>query len=330
MEISTLDVKERLDSTRNILEAETSTSDTKEHLDSIPSTIADEPFRLDVQDYIVSEQEDKRRKTLCQEMGHELMEDLGKNLGDFHNFNKQIKYPESIPLSTNPNWFQRPYGATGKVHECTTLAFIAKLILDSFGLTYITLDSILDEIVKKHYRLWRLLYRDKILCSPEITVEGLKAAFPEDTQIQECTSLPEIYSVAGNPVGIGESPYFLDNLIYSICSWMHIPISIYDDTRIPEANQILENLKLGCPVPLRVSTEIYLGDSRPKNEYYVTLYGIEAGRAYVVDSKREHLTGIRSIPIDTFLDAMTKDPDSVCAWDLYPLFKPDEFINPAE
>ena len=139
-----------------------------------------------------------------------------KNFGKARNNHKVlvkiIKYPESIPFNSNPNWFRRPYGAVGTVNQRASLAFVAKLILDRFGFTHITLDSIFDEIVTKHYRLWKLRYRDKKLCMPEATVEGLKADFPEDEQIQACNSLDEIFTVAGTPVGIGESPFFLDNL----------------------------------------------------------------------------------------------------------------------
>ena len=289
-------------------------------------TFEEDIFTLDVKDYIVPESEQEKRENKSLEIGHELMDDIKKNKDSFYKFNKIIKYPESIPFNSNPNWFRRPYGAVGTVNQRASLAFVAKLILDRFGFTHITLDSIFDEIVTKHYRFWKLRYRDKKLCMPEATVEGLKADFPEDEQIQACNSLDEIFTVAGTPVGICESPFFLDNLIFSICSWYNIPIYPYEETRIHEANEILENLKIGCPVPLRVSTEIYLGDPRPHEDYYVTLYGLDGEKAYVVDSRREHLSGVRPIQIDTLLEAMTNDPDSVFAWDMYPLFKPDEFI----
>ena len=287
---------------------------------------AEDIFTLNVSDYMVPEAEQKKREELCRKMGNSLVEDIKNHKKDFYKFNKIIEFPESFTFNSNPNWYRRPYGAVSTVGQRATLAFVAKLLINNLGYNYISQDSIFKEIETKHYRLWKLFYREKTLCMPEATIEGLKAAFPEDEKIQKCTSLFEIFHVAGKPTGIGESPFFIDNLIYSICSNRDIPISFYDDKRIPEAGQILENLEIGCPVPLRVSTEIYLGDPRPQEDYYVTLYGLDGEKAYVMDSKKDYISGVRKISIDQLLEAITYEPNSACAWDLYPFFNPEEFI----
>ena len=177
----------------------------------------------------------------------------------------------------------------------------------------------LKEIEEKHYRLWKLANRDKTLSMPTISLEELKAEFPDDEPIQSCNSLDEVYSVAGNPVGIGGSMFFLDNLIYLVCRWNDIDVvkpysgSSYG-TRIYNVDSLLENLEMGCPIPLRVENSVYLNDSSLKGGHYITLYGFNSGTAIVVDSNIDSNAGIKELPIKQLFDAMIANPNLVCAW----------------
>lgn len=273
-------------------------------------------YTLNVSDYIVSSSEQEEREMLHQEAAKDLAEDI-KNY-DIESFNYQTittVIPDSVPLKSNPKWHKRSFGAVNTVEQCGSMVFVSKLFLDEFGFRDITMDSIIKEIVNKHYRLWKLENLDKVLVFPKASVEGIKSAFPNNERIQSCNSLDKIYSITGQPVGIGGSMYFMDNLICSICEQNNIPITPYKDTRIREVDHIIDSLDSQCPVPLRVENSVYYDDPHYQGGHFVTLYGLDRGNAIVVDSNINSHAGINKLPVSQLFDAMIANPDLVCAWD---------------
>ena len=273
-------------------------------------------YNLNVRDYVVSNDEQEEREMLHQEAAADLAEDIKNcNTESFDYRTVKTTIPDSVPLKSNPKWHKRSFGAVNTVEQCGSMAFVSKLFLDEFGFPYITMDSIIKEIVNKHYRLWKLENLDKVLVFPKASVDGIKLAFPNNERIQTCNSLDEIYSITGEPVGIGGSMYFMDNLICSICEQNNMPITPYKDTRIREVDHIIDCLESQCPVPLRVENSVYYDDPHYRGGHFVTLYGIDRGKAIVVDSNINSHAGINTLPISQLFDAMIANPDLVCAWD---------------
>lgn len=272
-------------------------------------------YKLDVPDSIVSSEEHQARTKIRLEAAHSLYESIKSfDISSLKNYKKLLDLPDEIPMNSNPKWRNRPFGAVSTVQKAGCLAFVSKVLLDEFTTELEPMEFVIQEIEQKHYRSWNLANRSKTLSMPQATVEGLKAEFPDDKEIQNCNTLDEIYAVAGEPVGIGGNMFFIDNLLYAI-SDDGSPIEVYTDTRIFNVDELLGCLESDCPVPFRVGNAIYRGDSNAVGGHYATLYGFDNGEAVIVDSNIDQNGGIYRIPIRQLFDAMTENPDLVCAWD---------------
>lgn len=294
-------------------------------------------YELNVRDYIVSSDEHKSRQEAHEKVARSLVKSIREfDPDNLSHFRCCVKQPFLIPLNSNPKWCNRPFGAVNTVQKAGSLAFVSKLLLDEFRFNYIDMDSIINEIEQKHYRLWRLANRDKTLTMPIISFKGLKSEFPNDEMINSCKTLDEIYSIAGNPIGIGGSMFFIDNLILCICSWLGISIDelklklkLYSDsaydTRIYNVEGLIDNLEMGCPIPLRVNNSIYLNNPNLEGGHYITLYGFVNGTAIVVDSNIDSTAGVKRLPIEQLFRAMIANPSLTCAWNTsLALFRPTE------
>ena len=272
-------------------------------------------YKLNVPDSIVSSEEHQARTKIRLEAAHSLYESIKSfDVSSLKNYEQVLELPDEIPMNSNPKWHNHPFGAVNTVQKAGCLAFVSKVLLDEFTTHNEPMEFIIREIEEKHYRSWKLANRSKTLSMPRATVEGIKAAFPNDAEIQGCSTLDEIYAVAGEPVGIGGNMFFIDNLLYAI-SDDDSPIEIYTDTRIFYVDEILNCLEENCPVPFRVGNNIYRGDPNATGGHYATLYGFDKGEAVIVDSNIDQNGGIYRISIQQLFDAMTENPDLVCAWD---------------
>ena len=272
-------------------------------------------YKLNVPDSIVSSQEHQARTKIRLEAAHSLYESIKNfDIDSLEKYQTVLELPDEVPMNSNPKWRDRPFGAVSTVQKAGCLAFVSKVILDDFTTENISMESIVEEIEKKHYRSWKLAKRSKTLNIPRATVEGIKAEFPADEEIQNCNTLDEIYSVAGEPVGIGGNMFFIDNLLYAI-SDEDSSIVPYLGTRIFNVVELLDCLEFNCPVPFRVGNAIYRGDPNATGGHYATLFGFDNGEAVIVDSNIDQNGGVYRIPIQQLFDAMTENPDLVCAWD---------------
>lgn len=240
-----------------------------------------------------------------------------KNLSDsfLDNLDLMVELPDEIPLATHPKWKDRTFGAVNTVEKSACVAFTSKVILDFFSIST-SMESLLSEIEDKGYRLWKLKNRKQTLTMAHPDLEKIKSAFPDDAEIQACKSLEEIYEVAGEPEGIGGSAFLIDTLIKYIGPHNN-HLSIAYDTRVRSFDKLLDNLKNGYPVPLRVQNSIYHNDTKRIGGHYVTLFGIKNGQAIVVDSSLSKTAGVRILPVRQLLDAVTfTNPGLVFVWDL--------------
>lgn len=271
-------------------------------------------YKLNVPDSIVSSQEHQARTKIRLEAAHSLYETIKRfNVSSLKKYQKVLELPDEIPMTSNPKWRNRAFGAVNTVEKAGCLAFVSKVLLDEFTTHIESMEFIIQEIEQKHYRSWKLANRSKTLSMPMATVEGLKAEFPDDKEIQDCNTLDEIYAVAGEPVGIGGNMFFIDNLLYAISDDDN-PIEVYSDTRIFSVAELIGCLENDCPVPLRVGNAIYRGDPNAVGGHYATLYGLDNGNAIIVDSNVNESCGFYKIPIQQLFDAMTENRDLVCAW----------------
>lgn len=236
-----------------------------------------------------------------------------RNLYDL--FSASAEIPDSICLAANPKWANRPFGAVNIVQNSACVCFVAKTILDTpvyqkkFG--RISMEDIFVEAESKGYRLWKLSGRNKTLSMATPSVREIQKAFQDDKEIQECTTLEQIYSIAGRPVGIGGSMFFIDNIISSASKYK---MSVGFDTRLRSVEEIVQNLKDGFYVPVRVENSVYHNDPTRKEGHYVTIVGLNGNTATVLDSSYDKYGGVRVIPIMRLFAAMTAKEGLVCAW----------------
>lgn len=248
--------------------------------------------------------------------GQELMRSIHANMLTLASISADAPLPDMVPMASNPKWADTLFGAVNTVQNSGCLVLTAKLLLDSPAYREligreISVKEILDEATSKGYRLWKLSGRSKTLCSPISSVEYLHKEFPNDMEIQSSKTLEAIYKVAGTPVGIGGSMFFLDNLIASV---HNDTVDIANDTRIHSVNQIIDNLNHGFPVPLRVNNAAYHCNPCLSEGHYITLYALNDGMATVVDTTVEKDSGICIIPAMRLFNAMVADEKLICAW----------------
>jgi len=219
-----------------------------------------------------------------------------------------------VPMASNPQWANRPFGAVNTVEKSACVAFIGKMILDFYGFD-ISMEELLVKIENKGYRMWKLEKKAKTLNIPFAEVSAIKKQFHEDDPIQKCNTLEDIYELYGEPIGIGGSMFVIDNIIESIAIK---PVRLYNDTRIHSVHQLLWNLINGIPVPIRVQNSIYHDDPTRKEGHYVMLIGISCGNAIVLDSSYDFGNGINILPAKQLFKAMLWDNNLICAWNLSP------------
>lgn len=214
-----------------------------------------------------------------------------------------------VPYAGNPEWATRQFGAVNTVENSACIAFVAKMVLDYFGFNY-SMEDILSALESNGYRKWKLSRNKKTLSTPQLNAESIKAEFPEDDPIQSCETLEEIFHLYGEPVGIGGAAVAIDNVINYIAHKPYHSLS----TRISSIDKVLENLKNGILVPVRVNNAIYNDDDSRVGGHYVVLFALLNGYAFVLDSSEP--TGINILYAKQFFNAVTANENLIAVWDL--------------
>ena len=266
----------------------------------------------------VSPEQHKLRQSNHIDSGRALKMSITKtNLMDMYNVLVNVPLPDSVCMASNPKWADRTFGAVNTVQKSACLCFVAKEILDHptyrdyYGT--VSMEEIFTEAENKGYRMWKLAHRTTTLNDSYPSLEYFKEVFKKDEDIQNCHTVEEVYQTAGMPVGIGGSMFFIDNLIANISNSQ---IQVGFHTRLHSIEEIIDNLKAGYPVPVRVNNAIYLNDPSKKEGHYVMLFGFEYGNAIIVDTSHDKSSGVLKIPVWRLFKAMTADDNLICAWNI--------------
>ena len=217
-----------------------------------------------------------------------------------------------IPIASDVKWKDNPFGAAGTLEESGDMAFCTYTTLLLTNLPYpplLTFSEVTRLLVNHGYCLWKFSKdpQNKVLNLPRLADEPiilstLKNIFHESKLMQYCINLEEVYSILGNPVELGGSPYFMDELfaLMPIQTWSKpeankepkLKYKHYRDTRIMNITTIFNNLENKVPVPVRLQEE--------HNGHYVILIGFENGTAVYIDSSSSN--PICRMPAENFLN----------------------------
>ena len=283
-----------------------------------------------VSDCTVPREEHIKRTNFQKEASDKFIQSVKELSGNYSIFNGLdcgAELPDSIPFASNPKWADLPFGATNTCGNASCGALQATVVINYFNsiaspsakiffeLTPSVL-SVIDTLVEKGYRSWKLENKSGAVSSPVATFEAIQECFSDDEEVQDCKSLDEIFQKFGMPSGIGTNFFWLDNVIKLFC--LDKKIEIGRDTRITSVGKILQNLSRGIVVPIRVENSVYLGDSNRKGGHYVTWFAIKDGNAVIVDTAMEKSCGIYTIPVSQVLDAITTPSSIAVVWDVEP------------
>lgn len=211
--------------------------------------------------------------------------------------------PEAIYMASNPKWQDEPFGAANNMEHSGCLVFVAKQLLDYYGIRVSMLD-LKDVVVEKGYRAWRFKNAKKTFFSPIATPKEAMEALSEGGHPTDLGSVEKIFDYLGEPVGIGGMHILLDNIIADYC---HVPVVQVCETRFMHVVQMYKDLEERHFVPMRVTNSIYWNDPDKKDGHFVILVAIQNQEAIVIDSS----IGYHRLPISQLLQATT------VAWKVY-------------
>ena len=284
----------------------------------------------DVPSCTVSRKEHIRRSDFQREASEEFLKsvkDLSGNYSIFNGLNCGAELPDSVPFASNPRWKDMPFGAANTCGNASCGALQASVVINYFNNIASpsskmlfelnpTVSSVIDALVRKGYRSWKLENKPGAMSAPVATLDAIYERFPDDEEVQSCTSLDEVFEKFGKPSGVGTNFFLLDNVIKFFS--LDDELEIGRDTRITSVGKILQNLSRGIVVPIRVENSVYLGDPNHKGGHYVTWFAIEDGNAVIVDTAMEKSCGIYTIPVSQVMDAITAGPGMAVVWDVEP------------
>lgn len=217
-----------------------------------------------------------------------------------------------IPIASDAKWKDNPFGAASTLGKSGCMAFCTYNTLLLANLPYpplLTFSEVTKLLVTHGYCLWKFAQdpQNEVLNLPRLANEpiilsNLKEIYHDSKEMQYCVNLEEVYSILGNPVDIGGSPYFMDELfaLMPIQTWSKPEVNKepklkykhYRDTRISNISTIFKNLKNEVPVPVRLQEK--------NNGHYVVLIGFEYGSAVYIDSSSPN--PICRMPAEDFLN----------------------------
>lgn len=203
--------------------------------------------------------------------------------------------PDATYLATNSKWKDLPFGAANTMERSACLVFIAKHILDFYGVR-ISMLSLRDMVVERGYRAWKFEKVDKTFCTPTATLKEAMEALPEDVIKEEITTLEQAYQYVGEPSGIGGMHVLLDNLIGYYAKRRPV-----QETRLLWVQDVYQELKEGRMVPMRVENSQYHQDPMRTGGHFVILVAIQNQEALVIDPS----VGEKRLPIHQLLRAAT-------------------------
>ena len=284
----------------------------------------------DIRDCTVSKEEHVKRTNFQKEASDKFIhsvKDLSGNYSLFNGLECGAELPDSVPFASNPKWVDMPFGAANTCGNASCGALQAAVVINYFNsiaspgakmffeLTPTVL-SVVDTLVEKGYRSWKLENKPGAMSAPVATLDAIYERFPDDEEVQTCTSLDEVFEKFGKPSGVGTNFFWLDNVIKHFS--LNDKLEIGRDTRITSVGKIVQNLSRGIVVPIRVENSIYLGDPNHKGGHYVTWFAVDGGNAVIVDTAMERSCGIYAIPVSQVMGAITAGPGMAVVWEVEP------------
>ena len=186
--------------------------------------------------------------------------------------------------------------------------FTTYAILKKYSDSEITFEEWVHEVVDKGYSMWRFSkYPGIVFCDTFINPVQVKKKFKEKVELSGLESKEHLEAILGKVEGLVCSELLFDNLITTLGKVKDI-----NQTRLTMVEQVIENLKNGFWVPMRVNNALYRGDMKNKEGHYVILTGISNGTASVWDSTE----GICNLPFEILMKAAVKDSKLIGVWDL--------------
>ena len=203
--------------------------------------------------------------------------------------------PDAAYLATNSKWKDLPFGAANTMERAGCLVFVAKHLLDFYGVRTSVL-ALRDMMVERGYRALQFEKVSKTFYTPTATLKEALEVLPEDVKQEDITKLEDAYPYIGMPSGIGGVHVLLDNLIGHYAKRRPV-----QETRLLWVQDVYEELKEGRMVPMRVENSRYHQDPMRPGGHFVILVAIHDQEALVVDSS----VGEKRLPIHQLLQAAT-------------------------
>lgn len=222
-------------------------------------------------------------------------------------------YPKFSIAGEDPREKTTLFGAVNTVYASGCVVYVSDTIrtqYDSTGSNTSVLE-LAEEAANKGYRSWKFAnYSKPYFTSPKVDVDEVKEQFKDIVpEVQDCETVEELESLLGKVTGIGGSMFLIDNII---CMLSQKELTAVRDTRITTVEKVIENLKNGIMVPIRVNNSIYHNDPNRAGGHYVILAGIEKGEAVILDSA----IGINRIPAKRLFEAAVANEGLIAVWDL--------------
>ena len=186
--------------------------------------------------------------------------------------------------------------------------FTTYAILKKYSDSEITFEEWVHEVVDKGYSIWRFSkYPEIVFCDTFINPVQVKKKFKEKVELSGLENKEHLKAILGKVEGLVCSELLFDNLITTLEN-----VKAINQARLTTVEQVIENLKNGFWVPMRVNNALYRGDMKNKEGHYVILTGISNGTASVWDSTE----GICNLPFEILMKAAVKDSKLIGVWDL--------------
>ena len=255
----------------------------------------------------VSPADHKKRRINALDAGDQMLKSV--QTFDFSKVDNIIAINEVPRIKPMAYMYQKvQFGAVGTVEKCGCACFTSYYILQKYSQSRISFEEWVNEIANKGYRFWRFSkYPDIKFSDSRVDPVKVKERFEGKVELSGRESQEMLEDILGKVEGVGSSAFLFDNLIADLGK-----VEAVQETRLTTVEQVIENLKNGFWVPMRVDNRLYSGDYRRSGTSYIILTGISKGTAFVFDPTE----GACNLPFEILMKAVAIYPKHIGIWDL--------------
>lgn len=186
--------------------------------------------------------------------------------------------------------------------------FITYCILKKYSDSEITFEEWVHEVASNGYGMWRFSkYPEIVFSDTFMNPIQVKEKFKGKIELSGLESKEHLEAILGAVEGLGCSELLFDNLIKQLGNVKEIK-----KTRLTTVEQVIENLKNGFWVPMRVDNALCYGDCKRYGTSYIILTGISSGTAFVWSPTEKAF----SLPFEILMKAVISYPKYIGIWDL--------------